>query len=159
MRRLTSAAVSVVATAALALGSSVVSAPVASAAAPKSCTTLSGNWWFTEAPVGTPLYHFVVADKVVDGGEAAYFCVWLVSDRTIPGGHTSKLDISKPGKDIHVKSTKKWTLVTPKPFKIYAGTKFKAVANMTITDPTSKSGKHTVHRTLTVNLGPDGQVY
>lgn len=99
MRRSTSAVVSVLAAAALALGSSVASAPVASAAAPKSCTTLSGNWWFTEAPVGTPLYHFVVADKVVDGGEAAYFCVWLVSDRTIPGGHTSKLDISKPGEN------------------------------------------------------------
>lgn len=159
MGKITTGVVGVVAAGALAFGSSVALAPSAEAAIPKKCVDITPDWWITPAYVGTPLYHFVVADKPVSGGDAAYVCVWLVSDRTISGGHASELDISKPGKDIHVKSTKKWTLVTPGPFKIYAGSKFKAIANVTVKDPTSKSGKHTVHRTLTVNLGPDGQVF
>jgi hypothetical protein len=134
----------------------VATASPAAAAIPKSCSDITTDWWFTPVDVGTPLYHFVVADKPVKGGDEAYVCVWLVGDRKVGGGHTSKLHIARPGKDIYVKSTKKWTLMTPKPFHMYAGTKFKAIADVTVKNPARKSGKSTVHRTLTVNIGQDG---
>ncbi len=159
MRRSASIVVSLLTTVPLALGASVVSAPAAQAAAPKSCSIkATENWWIIPQYVGTPLYHLVVTEKVVNEGGAAYFCVWVAMDRRPPGKHEIDIVVSKPGPNIHVETTTAWRLVTPKPFKIYAGQKFTVTARVTTAAPHQKDNKHTVKRKLTVNLKSGGVV-
>lgn len=122
------------------------------AEAATGCTSITGNWWVSQVSVGTPLFHLVVADKVVPGGGAVDVCIWMVADRKPSGGHSSVLDVAKPGADIHVASTTKWTLITPKPFRMYAGQKFTITAKEQVKDPASPSGRHTVTRKLTVDM-------
>jgi hypothetical protein len=157
MRRSVSAVVSLLTAAALAFGGLFASAPVAQAAVPQSCTIeATGNWWIFPKDVGTSVFHIVVVEKIVDEGTAGYFCVWIAMDRKPPGKHKIQLDISKPGTDIHAKTTTAWRLVNPKPFKLSVGQKFTAKVRVTIGAPHKKSNKQTITRYLTIDVGSDG---